>query len=184
MRASLLVLVVVLASATAVRAEVPALAGRAPSPAVYTNSYRLQLLIADVVALGLVGGGLLAERDELLIAGAAGVVVGAPVVHLANGNPPGALGSGLARGIAPLVGAYAGFLLIDLPLWSTVYEDEDDGAGWVFPAYGAVAGFGVGLVGGLAVDYLFLAKQEGSATWAPTVAPTAGGMSVGLVGRF
>lgn len=128
--------------------------------------YGWQNLLVDVGAFGIaaVGGSL--HSDEALLVGAAGYLVGGPLVHAGNGHGAKALGSfGLRAGL-PVLGAF-----VALGLAGDCSGDSCGGEAAVYRGFG---GF-IGLVGAIIIDDAFLAVEDvpsGSSSARFSIAPT------------
>jgi len=178
---SFVVVVVVLASSSVVHAQpgvTPAqpLAQPAQPPAstedAPVESYRWQTAAADGVTLALLVGDVKSSstHDQDSFARLALINYGltVPIIHAAHGRPGTALGSLALRAVLPVAGVY-------------LFGGKDDDEGTSIIA-GIMLGVGVAMF----IDTAFLAKGDDvpARSWAPTVAPTNGGMTVGLGGHF
>ena len=137
-------------------------------PVVRHESYLPSLVIADLawVATGAFALGL--DSDPLRIAAAAGFVAAGPAVHLWKQQPIHAAGSLGLRVALPLAGAAAGAAI-----------DSE--------RFGALEGAGVGAAAALLLDYALLSRRtihESTRMWTPAVAAGAGGVALGVAGRF
>jgi hypothetical protein len=115
----------------------------------------------------------------LMIAGGLGLVFGGPLIHNREGNTSGAWKSlGLRLGI-PLVGGLLIGAMTDESCDSSVDEDCNRGAET------ASTLLGLAWVGGIVLDWFYLARVEVDAPVYPYAAPTPhGGVSLGLTGRL
>ena len=73
--------------------------------------YRLQMLGADALSIGLVVGGAYAESAPMVYSGFAVGAFGAPVVHFSNGHATRGLWSMGVRLLAPIAGIALGIVL-------------------------------------------------------------------------
>jgi hypothetical protein len=159
------------------------------APKAASEWYGYQTLGADGLALGV--GALAPSSGRGFAYAAIGTyLVGAPVVHVLNGNAGVALGDLGLRAGAPLAGALVGGLVAGLaaPKSDSVRGLSSVASGM---AYGLLAGFGLAV----AIDALVLARRDVTPETAapraakavqmmPTVAPTTNGASAGVVGTF
>ncbi len=137
------------------------------------RSYRRQLILADSIAVGVVGAAVAAgtwmfEPDDFHLPMMVGVlgftsyVSTAPVIHFAHGRVLRGFASGGARILFPAVAA----VTLQMALG---YEDDDssDGATAAF-----AGGFAIGAVAAIAFDWFVLTPGDAPARPAPGVAPT------------
>lgn len=142
-----------------------------------TVGYGLQVFAADAaswLALGASGSG----DSPVAAIGAAGVFLGGPIVHLANGNRAGAGYSLLARVGLPMGGAL---------LFTATCDDSES---WDCLGSG-IAGLMLGYAGALAIDWFHLAKKTeviapptGWASLRPSVQLRDGGAQAGFSLHF
>jgi len=164
----------------------PALAP--PPPSYRTETYRLQLVAADLAAIGLVTAGALTEIEGLAWAGGAGLFAFAPLVHVAHhggGNAARSFGTRVGLSMA---GAFGGAILGPLFLGCSDGPDCDE-INTVTGIMGVGAGAAAGLVAAMAIDYVYFARtrvlvEPEARTWTPVVSATRGGVSLGVSGRF
>ena len=136
------------------------------------DSYRWQTAAADGLTIALLVGATksASNHDQDSFARLALINYGltVPIIHAAHGRPGSALGSLALRCALPLAGMYL--------LGS---KDDDEGTSMI-------AGFMLGVGAAMVIDTAWLAKGDEvpARSWAPTVAPTNGGMTVGLGGHF
>jgi hypothetical protein len=158
-----------------------------PAPPTKDSWYGWQTLLVDAAALGMVlaapAGGE-HTRDPLLVAGVGTYALGGPAVHLAHAGVGRALGSLALRAGLPIGGAFVGMAL------GTASDHSGDAIA------GGLVGFGLGLVGAVAIDASLVAWEEGTPkprdaapppkplAFAPSVAVTPHGASLGVVGAF
>lgn len=145
-----------------------------------TTRYWQQLAAIDLAswtALALTGE--YTNSEVGLLVGIGGAVLGAPIVHLAQGNTKSAGYSLAARAGIPLATA----LLIS----SSCDDSQDDSSCSERTIIGAVLGYGVGV----GLDYFFLAKkiervvpQNGLASLRPSLQITRSGARAGLAFDF
>jgi len=173
------------------RADAPgSTAPHPPSPTYRTDSYRAQLFLADVAAIGLTIAAAETE-PKLMLAGWAGFIGFAPIVHSLHDNGRGAaISLGLRVGI-PLAGAAAGMAAYHLgqepcrpgdDLCDLREEDAIDEM---------ALGISAGLLAAMVIDYAVLGETrvkvsgtERAPTWTPVVSATAHGVSLGVSGLF
>lgn len=158
----------------------PAARAEPPAPRAW---YGWQLVLADGAALAVMFGGGAAESDLMMITGTAGLVVGAPLIHLAHENRGPAATSAVLRLGLPLIGGFVGSALC-----------SEDGAGDSFLgcAPAAAGGIFTGWVTAMIIDLTLLAYDrpaaaagERSAGLGVGVAPRAeGGFTVAVGGAF
>ena len=173
----------------------PAPAAAEASQKTESQWYGYQTLGVDGLALGV---GALAPSSGAGFATAAitTYLVGAPVIHLVHGSPGKALGDLAIRAGAPIAGACIGGVIGILAARSNDGVARLEGME-VGGAYGLVAGVGLAV----ALDAIVLARRDAaparesaaaappartaqSARIMPTVAPTSGGATAGVVGAF
>jgi hypothetical protein len=147
--------------------------------------YGYKLMLADAASLALVVGGVATDMAPLAVTGLGGVLLGAPIVHGAEGQSGRALGSLGMRVVLPLAGGA-------LAVWAYDRNNRDSGTcdcmGGMFAYFGGVAlGMGVAMM----VDAAFLgwrsepvAARRESLSLLPSFGLAPGGGSVGLAGRF
>jgi hypothetical protein len=145
-------------ASTKPRAPAPPVTAKPPEPQ-YLD-YRLQLVVSDAAAVGLVVGAFLVPGEEapgiLGLASLGTYLLVPPVIHAVNGQPMRGLGSLGARVGFPIVGVGVG-LIAAAPLCS------GDGDDW--GCLGAVVGLGglgliLGGVGAMVLDDAVLGKVE------------------------
>lgn len=113
-------------------------------PQKHTTAYMSHVLLADVASWTVLLLSAGAESGELTGLGVTGLLVGAPIVHIAHGNNRGALLSVVARTGMPLGGAL-------------LFASGCDGFDCIGTAVGgAVLGYG----GAVLLDWLVFAKKE------------------------
>lgn len=144
-------------------------------PAQGMDSYRVQVLVADLVA-GTVAFGVAAHEHS------PGPIIfwpfASPLVHAAHGNGMRALGSLALNIFVPLLGAFAG--------GSTLQSRcEGDGCGAAF-GWGALHGAEVGAVVAAVIDIAFLASSTTQPPPSSIPSETAlamPGISIGTAGN-
>jgi hypothetical protein len=155
--------------------------------------YGYQTLTLDGVALGVTAAGV-AQKSTLPAVGLVTYVVGAPIVHVVHGHGIKALADLGLRVGAPIGGALAGAIIGVAVLPRSA--DAFDGLANMY--YGFVVGGLLGIGSAVAVDAAFLAREDApkkdkaddasrtsaSVQWTPTVAPSPGGATAGVVGTF
>ncbi len=151
------------------------------APAPERVSYRWQLVLADLGALGatVVASGLeVNQGDEVRGVALGTYLLGAPLIHAANGHGLRAIGSLALRVGLPALGAYVGVHLQGR-------EDCNQCIDTASPVAGLVLGIGLGGLTALIVDYGVLARpQPVKRGWGPVAAPTGGGAIAGVAGNF
>jgi hypothetical protein len=146
------------------------------------ESYRLQTLAADGLALALLVAAANShgsDGDKTAQLGLGTYLLGAPLVHAAHGRTSRALGSLAMRVGIPIAAAYVG---AGLASRNDSCSDCNDSA-----LGGAVFGLMLGMVTAATLDTALLAKGDelpAPPRFAPSVAPTQGGMSFGVAGSF
>ncbi len=122
--------------------------------------YGAYTLATDGAAVALAFGGAALGGGEWLLAASGGAyVLGGPIVHLAHGNPGRSLLSLGTRAGLPLMLAFVG----------VAAENCSNGGGDFCGYGGALVGFGVGMVGAVAIDAAVIARDEVERT--PAFAP-------------
>jgi hypothetical protein len=180
MRWLLVALTCTLLVASTARGEEPA-----REPPVEPHWYGGSVLLADGLSLGLFAGGA-AVTPSLAIAGAAGWVLAAPIIHASHAGFGHAAGSlGLRLGL-PLLGMLLGAAAVD-GCWREPNASDACEAGM------EVGGFMLGAVVAEILDVAWLARDEHPiasppAPSHPTVqfalTPRSGGAVLGLGGSF
>ncbi|MEO6575032.1 MAG: hypothetical protein ABIP89_14405 [Polyangiaceae bacterium] len=158
--------------------------------------YGYQTLIVDAASLGLmIGGAAMASHSSgntggyVALAGAAGYVLGAPIVHWTHGRIGPGFGSlGLRVGL-PLSGLFWGAVI-----GAASGSRHDDAVG-----AGAAIGFVGGMAGAILLDAALLGFEKPSEKekeayetaqakhpirWVPTLAPQKEGATIGVSGLF
>lgn len=160
--------------------------------------YGYQTLLVDAASLGLmIGGAAMAARSRsdtggyVALTGAAGYVLGAPIVHWTHGRIGPGFGSlGLRVGM-PLGGMFWGALI-----GAAMDSHHNDSVG-----AGAAIGFLGGMAGAILFDAALLAYEKPSERdkeayetaavsakhpirWVPTLAPQKEGATIGVSGLF
>jgi hypothetical protein len=163
----------------------------APSAPPQIVGYGWQTMASDLTAISLLAlsSGIQDEHQNAstlaLSAGLGFYVLGAPLVHAANGQTGKGVGSLGLRVGAPLVGLLGG-----LATGAAFCPGERPGSNsaHICPIAHGALGFLLGSVAAILVDASVLAKKEVSArpsvSFAPFVVPTSGGSSFGLAGAF
>jgi hypothetical protein len=188
----LLVAVVSLASCSPslARADEPAAAPFAASPAStgHESWYGWQPLLVDAASIAsMVGGGFAqgAAGDTAIVFGSAGVVLGAPMIHLGHGHTGKAATSLALRILLPLGATLTGALVGDL----AAPRASSPGTGW----YEAMGGFAGLLSGGalaIGIDDVVLSREavappaERHPTIEPRISSVRGGATFGVGGTF
>jgi hypothetical protein len=146
-----------------------------------TGSYRMQTLAVDGITAGLFIGSVESHdsilSNHLLELGIAGLLVGAPTVHLLHGRWKSAGATVALRITLPLVGAWIGG-----QIGPTREQCGDCSAQDQHAAEGA----GLGVLAAMALDTWLLAGDDDARTPAivPSVRATNNGVSLGFSGRF
>lgn len=171
---------------------------RAPNGKEEEEWYGYQTLLVDAASLGLmIGGAAMASNAHgngdaggyVALAGAAGYVLGAPIVHWTHGRIGPGFGSlGLRVGM-PLGGMFWGAVI-----GAAMDSHHDDSV-----AGGAAIGFLGGMAGAILFDAALLAYEKPSERdkeayetasakhpirWIPTLAPRKEGATIGVSGLF
>lgn len=140
----------------------------------------MQTLAMDGITAGLFVGSIEsrgAASDRLLEVALAGLVVGAPVVHLLHHRWASAGSSLVFRLGLPVVGAWIGEKIGPSREQCGDCDAQDQHA---------YQGFAVGVIAAMALDTWLLAGEDDSR--APSIVPSVraanGGVSLGLGGRF
>jgi hypothetical protein len=154
-----------------------------------TVSYRAQVHLADGASVLAVIGGGMSGNGEIAAMGFAGYFVGAPLVHLANGQPARAAKSLGLRVALPMLGALAGFKLMGEDTASdSAHSCTGDPASACVGMGGSLVGLMLGgMLGAVTASYIdgkYLASYERPRAWSPNIAPMRGGVSLGLSGSF
>ncbi len=155
-------------------------------PTTPTDWYGWQIIAADATAISLVliGAGEEGDAGPVLVAAGFGVfLLGAPFLHVANGEEENSAGSVALRMGAPV----SGFLLGGF-IGAGSGGDNDLGAALT----GLVIGFTAGVATAMTVDAAFIAKKDAKmehpeaakVSVAPSVAVTPKGAFTGLAGTF
>ncbi len=152
-----------------------------PSPVAATDrSYAWKLAIPDGVAAGLLSVGLVFNSAKPMLLGVPIYALGAPIVHLTEGNVGrGALSLGVRVGLP--TAAVAGTLAI----CPTRTYSEAFGCALLAILTG---GFGVG--GAVVIDYVLMSNRPApptppaTARWSPTLVPGKDGVTLGMVGTW
>lgn len=168
------VAVLSLATAGRARADEGVVSATAPTHTV-DASYRSQLVLVDLASVATAVGG--AKDDQVFTIGVAGLALGAPIVHLAHGNPGRALASAALRSGLTVGGAYVASAAC------TPSDDHDD---WHCLGDAMLGGM-VGLGAAIIIDDVFLGKQTRevrTGAWSPQVAVGHGAVQLGLSGSF
>lgn len=156
--------------------------------------YGWQIMLADLGAISTVyvGGALAVDSSSFVfipITGGLAFYAGGPLVHVAHGNGQSATKSFLLRLLVPIGGAALGVAagaLID----ARHHSDCSEGCARVDLGVG---GFGAGMLGAMATDWitarepmpaLRIAPEATAPSWAPTLAVTHQGAGVGMMFRF
>jgi hypothetical protein len=178
MMRSLVAVTVLAALATPVLAD----PGTYDTEVTHYNNYTLA---ADGLAIGALLGGFAAEgpggRDTtasstLMAVGLAGGFLATPIIHLVRGHTDRALGSFLMRSM--ISAAAMGFAVATASCSPDAFLCGADRIG---------PGVAVGLAVSSLLDSVFLTSEtvaKPSSWWAPQIAPTAGGVRLGLVASF
>ncbi|HEU4405157.1 MAG TPA: hypothetical protein VFS43_07690 [Polyangiaceae bacterium] len=157
---------------------------RAEPPPPRVEWYGWQTIATDLAAVAFVGAGASDEEDGgVALLGLGTYLLGAPIVHAANGQfGKGVASLGLRVGV-PVAGALGGLMLGS----ATCREDD----GWnenVCPLGQAALGSLLGILAASTLDAAVLAKKEvrprPAVSIAPAVLPTPRGTSFGLTGTF
>jgi hypothetical protein len=161
--------------------------------------YGWQSLMVDLSSVATMAGGAFvrgAGTAPIEIVGAAGYLLGAPLVHIAH-DQGGNVGTSLAlRTAVPGVAALLGVLIA----WAAFPHGTETGVGdhyvgidkSVYQAEGGFIGFGAGAIAAIVVDDAIIAKEKvpppvdsGShLTIEPRVAGVRGGATFGIGGTF
>ncbi len=177
----------------------PEAAAPPPAPAADLRWYGWQPLIVDATSIAMmVGGGFVGGSGTmpLEVFGGAGYLLGAPIIHDAQGQL-GRAGTSLAlRVLVPAASAVAGVLIG----WAAFPNGTESGGGdsyftidkSVYQAAGGFIGFGVGVLTAVVVDDVLLAKKrvpppllpDASPTIEPRLAATRDGATFGVGGTF
>lgn len=146
--------------------------------------YGWQVMLADAASLALL------FNDEGTWLGVGGYALGGPIVHAAHGNVGSTLASAGLRAGLPVLGFFAGVILVEQDSHCGEEEyDCDDG----FAALGAGLALGaLGVVSAVAIDWLALGWDDRPASPAsgrslvvvPQVGVSENGASLGVLGRF
>jgi hypothetical protein len=138
------------------------------------RSYGLHIVGIDAASIV---AGAATGRGEVFVAG---WLLGAPLVHLAHGNPGRALGSLALHAGLPLAGALVGFAAESC--------GPTDGA--FCGLGGAIIGTGLGMIAATSIDAAALAQdtdvpsQPAVARFIPQLQVGAGRVTVGVIGRL
>ena len=184
-----IVLAAIVLVTTIARAE-PPLTGETPSwsvqpvdgtaPVEY-ESYRAQLVVADLAALGLlvVGADGVGPPDVLTQAAIGTYALGAPLVHLGNGHGLRAVASLALRVALPAAGAAIGVRLQGHSECTSCIDNPP-------PLVGLIFGLGVGGLTAVVLDYAVVGKpvKVTRSGWVPSATPLRGGATVGVSGGF
>ena len=160
------------------------------SPPSERISYRKDVHLADAASVLMIVGGGASGSSELSAVGLSGYFVGAPLVHLAHGQPGAAAKSLGLRVALPMVAALAGFKLMgEDSAGHSSHGCAGEPASACVGMGGSIVGLMLGgLVGAVAASYIdgkyLAAYQRPAQTWAPNVAPIRGGVALGVSGSF
>jgi len=141
------------------------------------TSYRSSTLLADGLALGLIGGGLFAKNGDVqgaLLLGGVVTMLGTPLVHVARGHHARAVASVGVRTAALGLGLAVAIAHEDLGR----REPDTIGVRWF---WGGMVG---GLVVASAIDATLLTHETKPRRWTPVIAPLDGGARVGIATPF
>jgi hypothetical protein len=157
----------------------------APEPAAEYHWYGYQSFGADLAATLVVAGGVAAFQDDnakyFIVAGASVYAFGSPLVHHANGHTGRAF---LSFGLRTALPLGVGLLTMAAQTCGTSGgSSQCDGGDDIMPF---VAGAATALAVVLFDDVVLgIERVERKPSWAPTVAPVAGGgLTLGLAGTF
>jgi hypothetical protein len=155
--------------------------------------YGWQLVISDLTFVTI---GSLARRGQGATIATAGLIAGAPLLHVANGDWKIAIGSVFVRGaLVSLAGALGNtWAWRDSPPPCDSVPEVCDGDVLSDAAHGLEKLLGLALLGTfIAIDDGVLTRTGDGSTpappvrshaFAPTLSPTSGGLAMGLVGTF
>jgi hypothetical protein len=156
--------------------------------------YGWQLVASDLTFVTI---GSLARRGQGATVATAGLALGAPLLHVANGDWKAAIGSAIMRGTLIAIAWRLGGTWAwrdSTPPCTGVPELCDDGNVIGDAESGLAKLFGLALLGTFIAidDGIFSRTGDSSAAvapvrshnFAPTLAPTSGGLAMGLVGTF
>jgi hypothetical protein len=160
-------------------------------PAGPPQSYGGQILASDLISAGVWGLALGLEKESLVYAGWGAYALGPVVIHAAHGRGDLVVEHGLLRAAAPPAGLFlAAVVLLSRPC-DTGWFSDNTAPEWCGPL--AITGLVAPI---LAASIFDIATAETPApakarrprpeslAWAPTVAPSSNGATVGFAGRF
>jgi hypothetical protein len=146
--------------------------------------YGSRLMLADGASLALGFAGAVTSTGPVALTGLGGMVLGAPVVHLVEGQRGRALGSLGLRLVLPIAGGA-------LAAWSEERGNKGGECNCMGGALAFVGGMALGMGVAMVVDAAFLGwryqpatTRQTSVSVIPSFALAPGGGSVGLAGRF
>jgi hypothetical protein len=174
----------------------------APSAQTRQEWYGWQTLVSDGIALSLLGAAAATDSESLAKASLGVYVLGAPAIHVANGEVGRSFASLGVRTIGPIAGLLGGLFLGALTFPNRGSDDGctktnaygecvgDEGATEGFERLGAfgAGGFVLGFIGASAFDGTVIARKElqprPAFSIAPSLARSRQGVTFGLVGTF
>jgi hypothetical protein len=155
--------------------------GEGTAPDTEYTWYGYKGLGFDAAAALVLAGGIASDtlRKPLLVAGVGLYALGAPAAHFARGHEVRGLTSLVLRTAVPL-----GIGLLTYAGQGCGTERQCDGGDDLMPyIYGTLAAIGLATL-----DDVFFTweghEKPRAPTWSPTVTPSAGGMTFGVVGTF
>lgn len=149
-------------------------ADASPEPEPVNDSYRGTIVIASALSVSVAALGMGTESGPLFAVGAAGFVVGAPLIHMSRGRYGRAAASAGVRLALPAIGLVAGDSL-----------PRDCGPSPCANMPPALyIGLGAGVVAATVIDAVFLAKSDARGHLTPVAAPTRDGFAFGVAGIF
>jgi hypothetical protein len=175
-----------------VAAAIVAVPAHADEPAPETRWYGYQTFLSDAAstALFMLGpqGTILCctDRPGLMVLGAAGYLLGAPLVHLIGHDQPGTALKSLGLRVAlPIGGAIAGALIGGIADSGTTHSQDWDGPpGWFI---GGAVGFVLGIPLAMIIDWSVLSREpveQPRFSVAPIYQPTTHARGLALQLRF
>jgi hypothetical protein len=151
------------------------------------KSYRWQMLSVDAAAIASIGIAFDRHSHDWLELGVGSYVVGAPIIHAANGHGMRALGSIVLRVTLPVLGGFAGAGLDKPQCGDTISGAPADFCDGTFPGPNLQKGVALGVLAAIVIDTWLVARPERQRprrSWSPTAAALHGGASVGVAGAF